>query len=98
MTSAEAEARIKERGAEHLAGQCFITTDEHEEAYGSGCKLYVNSCRTGDVIDQALLSHWVRTMTRDSFADGVRQPAPFRRFHVKGARKAQAQLVEALAA
>ena len=98
-TSAEAEKRIAASHAAHLAGQCFITTDELEEAYGhSGVKCYVTSYRSGGPITDEEFAHWQRAMTRASRVEGACHPAAFRRFHVKGARKAERAAIESLAA
>lgn len=99
MSSADAEARIAASHAEHLAGQCFITTDELEDTYGtSGVRTYVTSYRSDGPISDADFAHWQRTMTRASRVEGVVHPAAFRRFHIKGARKAESAAIAALAA
>jgi hypothetical protein len=89
-SSADAEARIKASNASrHLAGQCFITTDEHEALHGDGCKLYTTRFRNEDDIDSETLRRWARSHTRASVEDGDYHPAAFRRFHVPFARAAR---------
>jgi hypothetical protein len=98
MTSADAEARIKERDSAHLTGQCFITTDEHEGNHGTGCKLYTTRMHEGEPMTDLELRRWVRQMTRPCREEGELHPAAFRRFHVEGSRKAAAAHQARLAA
>jgi hypothetical protein len=88
-SSADAEARIKASNATHLAGQCFITTDEHERVQGDGCKLYTTETDASEPINDDAYRLWVRAMTNPSW-DADRTPAPLRRFHVDGNRAALA--------
>lgn len=98
MCSADAEVRIKSRNAEHLTGQCFVTTDEHESNHGDGCKLYTTRYTNEPHISDADFRGWVRRMTRPVRDAGDTYPAPCRRFHVEGSRKSKSAELSRLAA
>ncbi|WOB06503.1 hypothetical protein [Piscinibacter gummiphilus] len=85
MTSDDAEQRIKLRNADHLGGQCFITTDKHEAERGDGCKLYTTRWRNAESVSDEEFRAWLRRATHDSVEDGDSHPAAFRRFHVQPA-------------
>jgi len=81
-SSAEAQARIASSHAEHLVGQCFITTDELEDTYGQcGVKTYVTSYRSGGPITDEEFAHWQRSMTRVCDRPDWIAPFPGREHH-----------------
>lgn len=93
LSSADAEARIKERNSYYLHGQCFITTDEFIDHYGDDSKLFTNHERNQETTSEREFRQWRARVTRGARDDdsGDYHPAAFRRFHIENSRARRAQ-------
>lgn len=93
LSSADAEARIKERNSGYLHGQLFITTDEFmEHRDGDDAKMFTNRERSQEATSEHEFRQWMAWATRgilDGYS-GDFTPAAFRRFHVENARTRKA--------